>query len=160
MRVAAALRRDHGFAGYIHLKTIPEASPWLIEQAGLLGRPAVDQPRAADRRRACSASRRRRTRRLDHARAMGQMRERIDEAQAEERRRFSPAGQITQMIVGADDDHRRRRAARPAPRSTADYELRRVYYSAFSPIPEPSAVAAARSRRRCCARTGSTRPTG
>ena len=31
--VAKKLRRDHGFRGYIHLKTIPEASPWLIEQA-------------------------------------------------------------------------------------------------------------------------------
>src|ERR1700741_4083551 len=35
MLVARKLRRDQGFAGYIHLKTIPEASPWLIEQAGL-----------------------------------------------------------------------------------------------------------------------------
>src|SRR5688572_22238442 len=35
MLVAKKLRRAHGFAGYIHLKTIPEASPWLIEQAGL-----------------------------------------------------------------------------------------------------------------------------
>jgi predicted DNA-binding helix-hairpin-helix protein len=34
-RIARSLRRDHGFAGYIHLKTIPEASPWLVEQAGL-----------------------------------------------------------------------------------------------------------------------------
>src|ERR1044072_8866836 len=33
--VAKKLRRDEGFAGYIHLKTIPEASPWLIEEAGL-----------------------------------------------------------------------------------------------------------------------------
>ena len=33
--VAKMLRQQHGFAGYIHLKTIPEASPWLIEQAGL-----------------------------------------------------------------------------------------------------------------------------
>ncbi|MET0369092.1 MAG: 4Fe-4S cluster-binding domain-containing protein, partial [Methylobacterium sp.] len=32
-RVAKSLRRDHGFAGYIHLKSIPEASPWLIEEA-------------------------------------------------------------------------------------------------------------------------------
>ena len=30
VRVARTLRLDHGFAGYIHLKTIPEASPWLI----------------------------------------------------------------------------------------------------------------------------------
>lgn len=29
MLVAKKLRREHGFAGYIHLKTIPEASPWL-----------------------------------------------------------------------------------------------------------------------------------
>src|SRR5215218_8746395 len=34
-RVAKSLRRDHGFRGYIHLKSIPEASPWLIEEAGL-----------------------------------------------------------------------------------------------------------------------------
>jgi predicted DNA-binding helix-hairpin-helix protein len=33
--VAKTLRQAHGFRGYIHLKTIPEASPWLIEQAGL-----------------------------------------------------------------------------------------------------------------------------
>jgi len=35
LRVAKTLRQVHAFAGYIHLKTIPEASPWLIEQAGL-----------------------------------------------------------------------------------------------------------------------------
>ena len=35
IRVARTLRSDHGFAGYIHLKAIPEASPWLVEQAGL-----------------------------------------------------------------------------------------------------------------------------
>jgi predicted DNA-binding helix-hairpin-helix protein len=35
VRVARSLREKHEFAGYIHLKTIPEASPWLIEQAGL-----------------------------------------------------------------------------------------------------------------------------
>ena len=34
MRVARTLAEVHGFRGYIHLKTIPEASPWLIEQAG------------------------------------------------------------------------------------------------------------------------------
>ena len=33
--VAKTSRQQHGFRGYIHLKTIPEADPWLIEQAGL-----------------------------------------------------------------------------------------------------------------------------
>jgi predicted DNA-binding helix-hairpin-helix protein len=69
---------------------------------------------------------------------MGQMRARIDEAK-EEKRRFSPAGQSTQMIVGADatDD-----AQVLATSNTLykEYRLRRVYYSAFSPIPAASAV--------------------
>src|SRR4051794_41535945 len=33
--VGRKLRQERGYRGYIHLKTIPEASPWLIEQAGL-----------------------------------------------------------------------------------------------------------------------------
>ena len=69
---------------------------------------------------------------------MGRMRESIIEAK-EEQRRFSPAGQSTQMIVGADD------ASDETVLSTSaslyeTYRLRRVYYSAFSPIPEPSIV--------------------
>lgn len=35
VRVAQSLREDHQFRGYIHLKTIPDADPGLIEQAGL-----------------------------------------------------------------------------------------------------------------------------
>src|SRR3954471_14349967 len=99
MLVAKTLRRTHGFAGYIHLKTIPEASPWLIEQAGLwadrlsinieIPSPQGLKQLAPEKDAKTIAG------------AMGQMRERIVEAKAE-RRRFSPAGQSTQMIVGAD----------------------------------------------------------
>ncbi len=35
VRVAKSLRLDHGFHGYIHLKLIPEASPELVNEAGL-----------------------------------------------------------------------------------------------------------------------------
>src|SRR6201999_1718774 len=99
MRVAKTLRRDHGFAGYIHLKTIPEASPWLIEQAGLwadrlsinLELPTRESlKRLAPEKDGATISA-----------AMGQMHERITEARAE-KRHFSPAGQSTQLIVGAD----------------------------------------------------------
>ena len=69
---------------------------------------------------------------------MGQMRERIDEAKAE-KRRFSPG-----RPEHADDRrrrrHHRRRRARDQRPLYGTYGLRRVYYSAFSPIPEPSAV--------------------
>ena len=53
--------------------------------------------------------------------------------------RFAPAGQSTQMIVGADAADDRAIIARAS--SLYDrHRLRRVYYSAFSPIPSPSAV--------------------
>src|SRR3954466_5568327 len=100
MLVAKKLRRDHGFAGYIHLKTIPEASPWLIEQAGLWADRLsinLELPTAASLERLAPEKDAPRIRA-----SMGQMQERIVEAKAE-RRRFAPAGQSTQMIVGADD---------------------------------------------------------
>jgi putative DNA modification/repair radical SAM protein len=140
MLVAKRLRRDHGFAGYIHLKSIPEASPWLIEQAGLF----------ADRMSINLELPQRESLKLlapekdgdTIASAMDQMRERIVEAK-EERRRFSPAGQSTQVIVGADaatDETVLTSSATMYSR----YALRRVYYSAFSPIPDASSLLAAK----------------
>ena len=134
--VAKKLRRDHGYRGYIHLKTIPEASPWLIEEAGLwadrlsinLELPTEQslEQLAPEKDSASIES------------AMAQMSERILEAR-EERRRFSPAGQSTQMIVGADattDADVLRKSAK----LYGHYDLKRVYYSAFSPIPDASAI--------------------
>ncbi|MFO1081759.1 MAG: putative DNA modification/repair radical SAM protein [Reyranellaceae bacterium] len=134
--VAKTLRQAHGFAGYIHLKTIPEASPWLVEQAGLFADRLsinVELPSAqslaqlAPEKKGGSI-----------AAAMSQMKERIVEARAD-RLTFAPAGQSTQMIVGADaatdGDVLQRSAA-----LYRDFGLSRVYYSAFSPIPAASAV--------------------
>ena len=56
VRVARILREEHGFRGYIHLKTIPDADPALLLEAGSLRRPAVDQCRAADREQPGRAS--------------------------------------------------------------------------------------------------------
>jgi putative DNA modification/repair radical SAM protein len=141
MLVAKILRRDHGFAGYIHLKTIPEASPWLIEQAGLWAdRLSINMElplqqsleKLAPEKSSATISN-----------AMGQMHERIVEAK-EERRRFSPAGQSTQMIVGADeanDEH----VLRTSDMLYSRFAMRRVYYSAFSPIPQASLLLPAKS---------------
>ena len=136
LRVAKKLRRDHGFRGYIHLKTIPEASPWLIEEAGLWAdRLSINLELPSEKSLAALAPEK------DGAAiegVMAQMSERIAEAR-EERRSFSPAGQSTQVIVGAD-------AATDADllRTSAklyrQYDLKRVYYSAFSPIPDSSAL--------------------
>lgn len=136
MLVARTLRRDRGFAGYIHLKAIPEASPWLVEQAGLwadrlsinLELPSAESLRKLAPEKDGAAIRI----------AMGRTGERIAEARAE-KRRFSPAGQSTQLIVGADDatDESVLRTSASLYRG---YGLSRVYYSAFSPIPDSSAV--------------------
>ncbi len=134
VRVARSLREDHHFAGYIHLKTIPDADPSLIEQAGLFADrlsinvelpSEVSLKRLAPEKRVATI----------HS-AMGQMRERIVEAK-EEKRRFSPAGQSTQMIVGADDTNDETVLNTSSTLYTR-YALRRVYYSAFSPIPDSS----------------------
>jgi len=135
-RVAKSLRRDHGFRGYIHLKSIPEASPWLIEEAGLYADRLsinVELPTVASLERLAPEK--------DGGviqNAIQQIGERIVEAKAE-KRRFSPAGQSTQVIVGADattDEALIRKSAH----LYGAYNLKRVYYSAFSPIPDGSSI--------------------
>lgn len=138
IRVAKTLRVDHGFRGYIHLKTIPEASPGLIEEAGRWADRLsinVEVPQQESLSQLAPEK--------NHAvirEAMGRMKARIAEAKAERKApAFSPAGQSTQMIVGADsaDDATILTTSRSL---YEGYGLKRVYYSAFSPIPEASAV--------------------
>ena len=140
-RVARLLRVEHGFRGYIHLKTIPEASPELVEEAG----------RHADRlsinvELPSQASLDRLAPEKDSGairRAMGRLRTSIDDAAGERRASaraplFAPAGQSTQLIVGADAAPDRQ-ILENSVRLYASYRLKRVYYSAFSPIPDSSA---------------------
>jgi putative DNA modification/repair radical SAM protein len=134
--VAKTLREVHNFRGYIHLKTIPEASPFLIEEAGLYADRLsinIELPQAESLKQLAPEK--------DDSSiqaAMGRMRERIAEAKEEKRGpRFSPAGQSTQMIVGADSANDTD-VLRRSDRLYRSYKLRRVYYSAFSPIPDAS----------------------
>lgn len=137
IRVARLLREEHQFRGYIHLKTIPDADPLLIEEAGRLAdRLSVNIELSSD----VSLKRLAPEKQLATIRqAMGTIHQGQQAVVGEPRApRFAPAGQSTQVIVGADatDDH--------AILSNAEslyqgYGLRRVYYSAFSPIPDSPA---------------------
>ena len=71
---------------------------------------------------------------------------------------FAPAGQSTQMIVGADaaDD---RSILTTSATLYGSYRLKRVYYSAFSRFPTRPGPCRSRPRR-WCGSTGSTRRTG
>ena len=73
--------------------------------------------------------------------------------------RFAPAGQSTQMIVGADAASDQTILDTSA-NLYGSYRLKRVYYSAFSPIPDASRALPLRRPAAACASTGSTRPTG
>jgi predicted DNA-binding helix-hairpin-helix protein len=71
-------------------------------------------------------------------RSMAHLREHIDEAKAERAApQFAPGGQSTQLIVGADDATDRTIMEKSVVLYSS-YKLRRVYYSAFSPIPDSS----------------------
>ncbi|MBB5711250.1 putative DNA modification/repair radical SAM protein [Sphingomonas xinjiangensis] len=142
VRVAKLLREEHDFRGYIHLKTIPDADPELVHQAGLYADRVsinVELPTVAGLTRLAPEKS---APQIEGA--MQDVRTAIDDGTDAKKRyksapRYAPAGQSTQMIVGADaatDGDIIGRAAGLYGR----FNLRRVYYSAFSPIPDASAV--------------------
>jgi putative DNA modification/repair radical SAM protein len=147
IRVVRTLREEHGFGGYIHLKTIPEASPELVLEAGRWADRLsinVELPSQGDLDRLAPEKRL-----VQITGAMGSIRAGIEASRADGGEgargpRFAPAGQSTQMIVGATaaSDAEILGAASGLYREQG---LRRVYYSAFSPIPDASSVLPSRS---------------
>jgi putative DNA modification/repair radical SAM protein len=133
VRVAKLLREEHEFRGYIHLKTIPEADPALIEEAG----------RYADRLSVnIELPTQLGLQTLAPEKEMGSIKQAMQTIYTGQQTilnepkapRFTPAGQSTQMIVGADDTDDST-LLHTAESLYSDYRLKRVYYSAFSPIP-------------------------
>ena len=154
VEVARQLREDHDFRGYIHLKTIPDASEDLLRRAGRhadrlsinIEMPTPEGLHALAPQKDDGAIKR----------SMARLRLHIEEARADQGvtrpirvlpgaartraaapPRFAPAGQSTQMIVGADASSDRHILSTSA-RLYGAYGLKRVYYSAFSPIPDAS----------------------
>jgi predicted DNA-binding helix-hairpin-helix protein len=129
--VARTLREVHDFRGYIHLKVIPDASPELIEEAGA-GPTGCRSTSSCPRTSRSPTSRRRRTRSCikramgasaPHRRAEGGAPVHKEKGRAKPPR-TAPAGQSTQMIIGATEPRRRHpdaqldalRLLRPPPR--------------------------------------------
>jgi putative DNA modification/repair radical SAM protein len=141
VRIARRLREEENFRGYIHLKTIPDASPELIEQAGLLADRLsinVELPTDASVKHHAPEKSPEQIRR-----AMAEVRTRKEAAKDRSHTgkrppRFAPAGQSTQVIIGADDATDSTVLGQST-RLYSGYKLKRVYYSAFSPIPDATA---------------------
>lgn len=140
--VARTLRLEHEFRGYIHLKTIPEASPALIEEAGRWADRIsinIELPTSADLEKLAPEKNLGRI----HA-GMDTIKTRIVESKTERAKNakapaFAPAGQSTQMIVGATPANDSVILTQAASLYQS-HGLRRVYYSAFSPIPDASSA--------------------
>jgi putative DNA modification/repair radical SAM protein len=140
LQTVRILRERHRFGGYIHAKAIPGASPELVDRLGRLAdRVSVNIELPTERSLRLLAPEKNRGAILD---PMGRLAERIRESQearatSPRAPRFAPAGQSTQLIVGAtaEEDLQILRLAEGLYRR---YALRRVYYSAFVPVsPDP-----------------------
>ncbi len=142
VEVARSLREDHDFRGYIHLKTIPDADAELLEAAGRHADRLSINVELPTRDGLNSLAPEKSEERIEGA--MGGLKTSIlDNKDARKRYKsaptFAPAGQSTQMIVGADGANDSAIVIR-ANGLYDRFKLRRVYYSAFSPIPDASAV--------------------
>ncbi|GJG87511.1 putative DNA modification/repair radical SAM protein [Gemmatimonadetes bacterium T265] len=156
--VARTLRCEHQFAGYVHLKVIPEANPELVAEAGRWADRVsvnVELARQADLG-ALAPGRAHATMRA----AMTRLRDGIAEGHEADRfaararwgvprragrrarwdrvPRFAPAGQVTQLVVGADRPGVARATdadvLRTAESLYAREGLRRVYFGSYQPV--------------------------
>jgi len=136
VRVVKELRTIHKFNGYIHMKSIPGASQQLVHEAGLYAdRMSVNIEIPTEQNLKMLAPEK------DHEsiyKPMLYIQQGVLES-AEERQkhhsapRFAPAGQSTQMIIGATDENDKQILQT----SAALYlrpSMKRVYYSGYIPV--------------------------
>ena len=144
IRALRFLRQEYGFNGYIHAKAIPGTSPELVWQLGLLAdRMSVNielpsqqglQTLAPDKTREAIL------------RPMSLIRDKVFESKQElvkykHAPSFAPAGQSTQLIVGATQDTDRH-ILHLTEALYQKYRLKRVFYSAYVPVVENSLLPA------------------
>ena len=134
------LREDYGFNGYIHAKAIPGTSPELVYRLGLLAdRLSVNIELPSEQGLRSLAPDKSKSAIL---RPMGLIRDQARQSKSELTKykhapAFAPAGQSTQLIVGATQDTDRH-ILHLTESLYAKYRLKRVFYSAYVPIVESS----------------------
>lgn len=140
VRVAKKLRLEHNFNGYIHLKSIPGASDELMKEAGLYAdRLSINIEIPTEKGLKLLAPDK------SHAEMIKPMSLVKNELilYKEEKKifrkvpKFAPAGQSTQMIVGATDETDLK-IIKVADHFYQNFNLKRVYYSGYVPVLEDS----------------------
>lgn len=136
VRVAKTLRLKHKFNGYIHLKTIPGASKELMHEAGLYAdRLSVNMEIPTKSGLALLAPEKNHE---DMKRPMKDVQEQIivfkdSKKQHKHTPKFTPAGQSTQMIIGATGETDLQIISLSS-HFYQEYDLKRVYYSGYVPM--------------------------
>ncbi len=134
------LRENYGFGGYIHAKIIPGASPALISiMGGLADRISVNIELPSEKSLKIIAPQKSRNNILNPMRTIT---EKVREAREDlikyrNAPKFAPAGQSTQMIIGASPENDFQ-IIKLTQALYKRYSLKRVYYSAYIPINEDS----------------------
>ncbi len=134
--VAKKLRLEEKFNGYIHMKVIPGASRQLINEIGLyVDRVSVNIEFAENNALKLLAPDKKAT---DISTSMGLIRKNMLE-NAEDKKLFKstpsfvPAGQTTQMIIGASGESDYSILTR-SENLYKNFDLKRVYYSGYVPV--------------------------
>lgn len=136
VRVAKTLRLAHKFNGYIHLKAIPGASAELMQEAGLYAdRLSVNMEIPTKSGLALLAPEKNHD---DMKAPMKVVQEQIvvfkdSKKQHKHTPKFTPAGQSTQLIVGAAQETDLQ-IIRLSSHFYQEYDLKRVYYSGYVPM--------------------------
>lgn len=138
------LRREYHFQGYIHVKAIPGADPELVERTGYLAdRMSVNLELPTAEGLQALAPQKKRPKMLAPIRQVQQIRSQNKNELALYRHapRFVPAGQSTQMIIGAtgENDYQ---IMKVAEHMYQKYEMKRVFYSAFIRVNDDSLLPA------------------
>ncbi len=144
VRVAKTLRTQHKFNGYIHLKSIPGASNELMHEAGLWAdRLSVNIELPTEQSLKLLAPEK------NYADIRGPM-EYLSQAASEhiaekkiiaKKPMFMPAGQSTQMVVGATNETDGQILG-IADALYRGYGLKRVYYSGYIPVADDARLPA------------------
>ena len=132
------LRQEYGFNGYIHAKAIPGANPELVRQLGFLAdRLSVNIELPSQKGLAALAPDKTKASILSPMRLIREQGQQNKEELVKYRHApaFAPAGQSTQLIVGATDDSDRH-ILHLTESLYSRYRLKRVFYSAYVPVVE------------------------
>ena len=132
------LRQEYGFNGYIHAKAIPGANPELVRQLGFLAdRLSVNIELPSQKGLAALAPDKTKASILSPMRLIREQGQQNKEDLVKYRHApaFAPAGQSTQLIVGATDDSDRH-ILHLTESLYSRYRLKRVFYSAYVPVVE------------------------